>query len=474
MAEGLKQNQPNQGQAQLARKPVLPLLLQYAVPGIISMLVTSLYNIVDQVFIGRGEGYLGNGATTLAFPVITVGLAFALLIGNGAAALVNIQMGAGKKEDAQKALGHSLTLCLGSSILLMLVGLVVIEPLFRLMHASEEVMPYALTYTGIILLGFPLNGIGVCLSNLIRADGSPRYSMLSVLAGALLNVVLDPIFIFQFGMGVAGAAIATVISQGVSMLVVLYYFWRRGQTLRFRETRYKPERRYTLRILALGSSSFITQAAIALVNAVMSFSLSFYGEGSIYGSDIPLSAMGIVMKISAIVISVVLGFVVGAQPILGFNYGAGNYARVRRTYLTTISFTFTFTALSCLFFVIFPEVAVSIFNDPDPHFNEFAARSMRIFLCCMFTAGIQIPSANYFQAVGKPLKAMTLSMTRQILLLVPALLILPIFFGLDGILYAGPMSDLGSMCVTVCFIVWEMRKLGKLSGGPDPRAVPDG
>jgi len=444
----------------LGTKPILPLLMQYAIPSIISMLVTSIYNIVDQLYISWDVGNVGNGATTVAFPIITVGLAFALLVGNGSAAFISINLGSGNKEDAQKSLGQAVVLCVVSSVVLMALGLLFLEPLLKMLGGSE-VMDYARDYTSVILLGFPLNSLGVCLSNIIRADGSPRHSMFCVLVGAVLNVILDPIFIFVFGMEVKGAAIATVISQGASMLVVLYYFWKRGKILRFQNTSYRLIPPMARRICALGSASFITQMAIAIVNTVLNISLTYYGAQTVYGSVKALSAMGIVMKINAIVISVVLGFVIGAQPLLGYNYGAGNYSRVRRTYFTEISFTFAIGAIACLVFVTMPQVIISILRDPDPLFNEFAAKSMRTYLCCLFTVGIQIPSANYFQAVGKPLKAMTLSMSRQILLLVPAILILPLFFGLDGVLYAAPVADVGALLITSFFIIREMRHLGK-------------
>lgn len=277
----------------------------------------------------------------------------------------------------------------------------------------------------------------------------------------MLNVILDPIFIFGFGMGVRGAAIATVISQMISCVAVLLYVFRFAHTIRFAAPNLRLEKAIILRVLALGSSSFISQAAITILNIVMNNSLKRYGASSPFGSDIPLAAMGIVMKINAIMTSTIVGIMMGAQPILGYNYGARQYGRVKRTLLTEIGITFSLSTICCLLFVFLPEPFISLFGDKTPEFTEFASRALSVYLCCIFAAGIQLPSAGYFQATGKPMKSMALTMTRQLLVIVPLILILPIFFGLDGVLYAGPVGDICALLVTSVFILRELRYLGQ-------------
>jgi len=460
----------NQGADRSTSPPVNPLgtqsigrlLVKYAVPSIISMLVMSIYNIVDQIFIGRSAaGYLGNGATTVAFPLITVMLAISLLIGNGAAAYINLQMGRGNYEAAKKTTGNCILAVVFLGVFLCAAVLLFLKPILTALGATDLVMPYAVDYTSVIVLGAPFAMTASGLTAIIRSDGSPRFSMIAALAGAGLNVILDPIFIFPWGLnlGVKGAALATVLSQVVSSILVLYYLTRKAKFTRLELSGLKPDFRLLRTVAAYGSSSFVTQMAISIVNVVMNNTLRHYGALSVFGSEIPLSAMGIVMKINAILISIILGTVIGAQPILGYNYGAGNYRRVRRTYLTEICITATLAGIVNLLFIVTPGTFIGIFGEQEAQFNQFASMALRTYLCCVTAAGIQIPSANYFQAVGKPLKAMTLSMMRQLFLLVPALLILPVYFGLNGALYAGPVADIGSFLITGSFILREMRQL---------------
>lgn len=447
----------------LGTQPIPKLLLKYAIPSVISMLVMSLYNIVDQIFIGWSVGYLGNTATTVAFPLVTVGLAIALLIGNGSAAFISLELGKGCSERAEKTAGNAVTVLTVVGVLFAAVVLVWFRPILTLLGATVSIMPYAVDYTAIIMIGMPFSMFGSALACIIRADGSPRYSMGATLSGALLNCILDPVFIFVFGMGVKGAAIATVISQIVAFAASMLYLLKYAKFTRLKIRNLRPESALITRVCGLGSSSFITQAALTVLNIVLNNSLKIYGAQSAYGSEIPLAAMGIVMKINSILISSILGFVIGAQPLLGYNYGAGNYERVRHTYRLTVTITFILSATANLLFIFTPGTFVAAFGDSSHAFNEFARMAMSTYLCCIFAAGIQIPSCNYFQAVGKPLLAMMLSMTRQLLFLVPLILILPLFFGVKGILYAGPCGDLLSVSITAIFIIREMRRLGALS-----------
>ncbi len=452
-----KQNQP--GENPLGTQPISRLLVKYAVPSVISMLVMALYNIVDQIFIGWGVGFIGNGATTIIFPLVTVALAVALLVGNGSAAYISLEMGRGNTDNVKKTLGNAVVLILATGVGLMAITLLFIKPILLALGATEAVMPHAISYGSVIAIGFPFSMVATGLSFIIRADGSPRFSMVATLAGCLLNVALDPLFIFTLGMGVQGAAIATVISQFVSTVIILLYFVKYAHHTRLKKKHLRVYTSITKKVAAYGSSSFITQLAITIVNVVLNHSLKHYGALSAYGSDIPISAMGIVMKISAILLACILGISIGAQPILGFNYGAGNYRRVRRTYLTTIAITVAMSTVVWILFITVPQLFIDIFGDSNPQFNEFASKALRTYLGAVILAGFQIPSANYFQAVGKPLKAMTLSMSRQLLLLVPAMLILPLFWGLDGILFSAPVADTLASIITLFFIIGELRHL---------------
>jgi len=444
----------------LGYESIPSLLLKYGIPSVISMLVMSLYNIVDQIFIGHSPaGYLGNAATTVAFPLVTIMLALALLIGNGSAAYISLQMGKGNRGVAQKALGTAVTLLLVLGVAVGAGALLFLEPVLRLLGATDAVMPYAVEYTSVIVMGAPAAMLSTALANIIRADGSPRFSMAASLSGAVLNTILDPIFIFTLGMGVRGAAVATVLSQCVSALLCLYYVLRRANYITLTKGNLRLDFPLAKTLAAYGSSSFVTQMAITVVNVVLNNTLVAYGTLSPYGREIPLSAMGIVMKISAILISCILGIIIGAQPILGYNYGAGNYKRVRQTFLLEVSVTFSLAAVVNVLFVFTPETFIGIFGKGSPQFTEFACMALSTYLCCVFAAGIQIPSANYFQAVGKPLKAMTLTMTRQLFLLVPAIILLPRFFGLQGVLYAAPVADVLSLLITGFFILRELRGL---------------
>lgn len=472
MGKGLKCMSEKSVQNPLAAQTIPRLLLKYAIPSVVSMLVMSLYNIVDQIFIGWGVGYLGNSATTVTFPLVTVGLSVALLIGNGSSAFISLELGRGRSEQAQRILGNAVSFLIIAGIVYAVLVLGFLKPVLSVLGATDAVMPYAADYASVIMLGMPFSMMGTAVSNIIRADGSPRYSMACNLAGAVLNVILDPIFIFVFGMGVRGAAVATVLSQIVSWLVAMAYTMKFARHIRFATENLRLEGAIVRKATALGSSSFITQAAITLLNVILNNSLRHYGGLSSIGAEIPLAAMGIVMKINSILISTILGIAIGAQPILGFNYGAGNYGRVKRTYKTVITITFGISALCWLLFITTPGTFISVFGDSSAEFNEFAGRTMRIFLGGVFCAGIQLPSANYFQAVGKPLKAMTLSMSRQILFVVPAILILPLFFGLDGILCAGPIGDVCALVITGIFITREMRQLNSRSQQTAGETVP--
>lgn len=448
------------GENPLGVRPIKRLLFSFSIPAIISCLVNSVYNIVDQIFIGQGVGYLGNAATTIAFPLMTIIMAFATLIGSGGSAYAALRLGEGRKREALLTLNNLLVIAIGLGILLAATGLIFLKPILTLFGATETTMPYAIDYTSIVLMGVPFSVISIALSNMARTDGHPRMSMYGILIGAALNTVLDPIYIFVLDWGVKGAAIATITAQFVSTVVLCYYFLRKGN-MRFTRRYMKPVGRVWYKIFSLGISSGITSLVACIMQVVMNNSLVYYGNQTEITGDVALSAMGIVMKIAMILASVCIGFGIGAQPILGFNLGAKKYARVRHTYLLAVSIATGSILIGWAVCQLAPHLVLSLFGKENQTFTDFAVRCLRIYLGGIFCAGFQIVSTNYFQATGQPLKASLLSMLRQLILLIPLLLILPLFFGLNGLLYAGPCADIGSAVIVALFILPEMRKLNR-------------
>lgn len=455
--EQMKQAAPNP----MGTEPVGRLLLRFALPSVVCMLVNALYNLVDQVFIGQSVGYLGNAAAAVTSPVVTVILSLANLIGAGVGAYTAIKLGEGKTENGRRALGNLFTLQGGAGLLVCVLGLLFLEPVLRAFGATPENLALTAQYAAIILLGAPFHMLSIGLSNLVRVDGSPRFAMGSMMAGALLNVALDPLFIFTFGWGVRGAAVATVLAQALSVAAMTWYFLRRGKTLRLCRENLRLSLPVCREAIPLGISSCITQVSAVVLQTVMNHSLVYYGERSGVGGDIALGAMGIVLKTSSLLLSVCIGVMIGAQPILGFNRGAGRPDRVRKTYLCAAGIATAFCAAGWLAVLLFPRAVLGLFGIDDPRFMAFGVRCMRVYLACFFGAGFQVVSTNYFQSTGQPLRASLLSMLRQVILLIPLLLVLPPFLGLDGVLLAGPLSDLGSDLVVGGFMVLELRRLGR-------------
>lgn len=435
------------------------LLFTFSIPCVISMLVNSIYNIVDQIFIGQGVGYLGNGATNVIFPLVTISTALALLIGDGAASFLSLNLGEKDYKEAKKGLGSALTFLVVLAVLLFLGIIVFLPNLVDLLGCTKEIRPYALSYGKIIAIGLPFMMIYTALNSIIRADGSPRYSMISMVSGALLNIILDAIFVLVFKMGVGGAAIATVIGQFLSFIISVLYL-RKFKSIHLE----KKDFRFTKKIIKVcgyGISSFITQMTIVVVIVVLNNLLGKYGVTSKYGANIPISVFGIVMKVNQIFISIIVGIAVGAQPIVGFNYGAKNYARVKKTFLTVIKTCFTVGVIGMLFFQLFPQNIITIFGNESGLYNEFAIKCFRIFLMCTALNAFQISSSIFFQSLGKPVKSALCSLSRQILFLIPAAFILSSIFGIDGILYAAPVADGLAFIVTVSLFIHEYRHLSQ-------------
>lgn len=443
----------------LGYEPIGKLLKAFALPSVISMLVNALYNIVDQIFIGQGVGYFGNAATTVCFPIVSIVLAVATLIGAGGSAYAAIKLGEKRAEEAQQTLGNVFVLSLISGILLAVIGLVLLEPILLLFGATEANMEYSIQYASIIFLGLPFNVLSISLSNMARTDGSPALSMYSIVIGALLNCILDPLYIFVFAWGVSGAAIATISSQILSAVVLIIYFWKKGKSMQFQRKYMKLHPQIISRILTLGISSCITQSAAAVLQIVLNNSLVYYGNQCAVSGDVALSAMGIVLKISMIIVAFCIGIGIGSQPIMGYNKGANQPKRIKTTYVLAISSSSVIVLLGWILCETIPDVILRLFGNGDANFNAFAIKAMRIYLFGIFTSGFQIVTTNYFQATGQPHKASVLSMLRQLLLLIPLVVILPRYFGLDGILYAGAIADISSGIIVLIFAMKEMKQL---------------
>lgn len=444
----------------LGYMPIGVLLRKFAIPSVIMLVVNNFYNIVDQIFIGQGVGYLGNAATTVAFPVVTIVLALSMLIGAGGSAYASIKLGEGRFDVAEKILGNMTGLLIVVGILLCMVCFILFEPMLRLFGATPNIMSYAKEYTGITLLGVPFMMVGAGLSNMARTDGSPKVAMFSMLVGAALNTVLDPIYIFIFDWGVKGAAIATITSQILSALILLWYFFCKGN-MKIKKKYFKPDWGLILRFLALGFSSFIIQIANTALMITLNNSLVYYGNLSEVGGDVALSAMGIVLKVSAILIGIHIGISSGAQPIMGFNYGARKPKRIKEVYLMAVGAATIFSIIGWIGCVFFPHVIMRLFGSQETEFFSFANLCMKTFMFGIFTSGGQIISTAYFQATGQAIKASILSMLRQVLLLIPLVIILPLHFGLYGILYAGPVADIGSAFIITIFVIFEMKKINR-------------
>ncbi len=441
-----------------ATEPIGRLIAKFAIPCVISLLVNSLYNIVDQIFIGWGVGYLGNGATNIVFPITIVALSLSLMIGDGGAAYLSLKLGEGDIESAKKGVGNAIVMVTMVSILLTAVFLIFINPILDLFGATDVLRPYALQYGTIIGIGLPFMMIPGALNSMIRADGSPKYAMFSMALGAVINTIFDPVFIFVFHMGVQGAAIATVMGQVASFIVSVIYL-PRFKTLRFDAACFKLKPRTCGNIASFGVSSFITQFAITIVMALTNNLLAIYGAESVYGAEIPLTATGIVMKVNQILISILVGIAVGTQPIIGYNYGAKNFTRVKKALDIAFVISEIISILAFLIFQFTPMTIVSIFGSEEGLYNEFAVMAFRIFLLLCPLTGFQTVVSVYLQAVGKPVKSAILSLARQIIFFVPAALILPKFLGVTGVLWTGPVADGLAFLLSLGLLIYERSQL---------------
>ena len=454
MQEEIKEFNP------LGYKPVRKLLKSLAIPAIIANLVNALYNVVDQIFIGQGIGYLGNAATNIAFPITTMCLAIGLTLGIGGASNFNLELGKGYPEKSKHTAGTAASTLIIIGIILCITVRIFLEPLMISFGATDKILEYSMEYTGITSYGIPFLLFSIGVNPLVRADGNAKYSMIAIVIGAILNTILDPLFMFVYNWGIAGAAWATVISQIISASLLLMYF-PRFKSVKFSLNDFIPQLHYLKRIISLGFASFIYQFSNMIVLVTTNNLLKIYGKNSIYGSDIPIAVFGIVMKINVIFIAIVLGLVQGAQPIFGFNYGAKNYHRVRETMRLLLKVTFSIATILFIIFQVFPKQIISLFGEGDKLYFEFAIKYTRIFLAFISLNSIQISIATFFPSIGKAIKGATVSLTKQLIVLFPLLLILPRFFGVEGVIYATPLTDLVAFTVAIIFLINEFKYMPK-------------
>ncbi len=448
----------------LGTEKISKLMLKFSIPCVLSLLVSALYNIVDQIFIGNSElSALGNAATGVVFPIFIIAQAFAWCFGDGCAAYLNICQGRKDTQSAHKAIGTGIIITFAASLLLMAVFFPLKTQLLTLFGASENSIGMAVEYFNIILAFFPIYMLSNMMNAVIRADGSPSVSMASMLLGAVINIILDPVFIFGMHWGMTGAALATIIGQCVSFIISLIYFFR-TKTFQLTKSSFVPDFKAFSSALKLGTSSFITQMTIVIISLVCNIMLAKYGAMSQYGIDIPIAIIGIESKVFTVVINLVVGIVLGCQPIIGYNIGAKNYDRVKQLYKSILLCTIVIGLASTLLFELAPQAVVGIFgtptNIPNPEdYWIFAEKTFRIFLSLVtFTCTIKMTSI-FFQAVGKPVQAVVSSMIRDIVCFIPLILILPMFFGIEGILFAAPVADFIAMIVAVSLTVAYMRSL---------------
>jgi putative MATE family efflux protein len=439
----------------MGEERISKLLIRFSVPAITGMVINALYNVIDRIFIGRGVGALALSGLTIGFPIMLIFMAFGMLIGLGATALISIRLGQNKRESAEHILGNSITLFLVISAVQTLLGLLFLEPLLVLIGASPDVLPYSYEYMRIILMGVIFMNIGFGMNHFIRAEGNPKIAMLTMIFGAVTNIVLDAVFIFGLNMGVQGAALATIIAQSVSAVWVFSYFTLRNSTLKFRIRNMMPDFSVIKSILTLGSSFFMMQLAASMITLLLNRSLVHHG------GDIAVAAMGIIHSLTMFVLMPCFGINQGAQPIIGFNYGAQKYKRVKRTLLRAIAAATGVCTLGFAAYMLFPAFFINIFSKDNVELMEIGTHGIRIFLIMLPVIGFQIVSTSYFQATGKPGKAMFLTLSRQVILLLPLLLILPRFFGLTGVWMAAPFSDVGSSLLTGFFLFREIKKINK-------------
>lgn len=447
----------------LATGSISSLLLAFSAPAIVGMMAQAVYNVVDRVFVGRALGSLGIAGITVAFPYMLVLLGFGMLVGFGAGALISIKLGQRRKEEAEQVLANATVLLLLIAAGLTAFGLIWIDPVLRAFGASQTVLPYAREYLQIIVVATAFQVVGFGLNAVIRSEGNPKTAMLTILIGVLLNTVLAPLFIFGFGWGMRGAGLATALAQAVSALWVLAYFLSGRSHLALRLRFDGPT---CARILAIGSPLFAMQIAASVMNSLLNHQLQ------IHGGDLAISVMGIIYTMALMITMPVFGLNQGAQPIIGYNYGAQRFDRVKQTLQAAVLAATAITVLGFLAAMLFPAQLVRLFDPHDKSLLQLGTHAIHTTLVMLPIVGFQVVGAGYFQAVGKPKQALFLMLSRQVLILIPAVIILPQFLGLDGVWAALPTADLLSALLTATWLFMELRQLDRRHARAGREAVP--
>lgn len=435
----------------LGVEKIRSLIWKLSIPAIIGMLVNALYNVVDRIFIGQTEGSLAIAGLTIIFPFMMIMLAFAMLVGIGGAALTSINLGKKQKEEAEKVLGNAFVLMIVIGIILTVVGLVFLTPLLTLLKASNAVLPYARDYLSIILFGTVFQMVSFGLNRIIGAEGNAIVAMVTMLIGAIVNIILDAIFIMGMGMGVTGAALGTIIAQIVASIFVLWYFVKGKSILKLHKKNFRLEKSMVIKIFSIGSPPFAMQVASCGIVFLFNSALMTHG------GDIAISVFGIIHSFIMLIMMPVQGINQGCQPIIGYNYGAKKYDRIKKTLVLACSYATAIMLIGFALSQLAPELLISMFNTNDLELIEIGSKGIKTFLVMFPVIGIQIICSNYFQAVGKPKKAMVLTLTRQVIFLVPMIIILPMRYGLMGVWMAAPTADFFAFVVTSIAIYREMK-----------------
>ena len=449
----------------LVKEKVSKLLVKFSIPCILSLLISALYNIVDQIFIGNSRvGAIGNTATSIVFPLTCIALAFGLMLGDGCASFMSLQSGKGEKDQLHKSVGTTLTIGLIISVLFLDICFPLLDPILSFFGAKTELaLQYSHEYGFIILIGVPFYILMNAMNSIIRADGSPKVAMISMVSGAIINVILDAVFILPLDMGLTGAALATIIGQIASFIICVIYLFK-PKTFKLKLSSFKINGKDILHILQLGFSSFLTQISIVIVSIVSMNMLAIYGANSEYGVNDPQAIFGIVMKVFSIVVNISVGIAAGAQPIIGYNFGAKRFDRVKQLLKLIIISNIIVGIIATIVLECFPGQIIKIFgsNSENPEkYIEFGEMTIRIYLALISFTLIQKVTAIFLQACGHPVKATILSLLRDVVALIPAMCLLPLAYGIKGVLYSSLVSDSISLIVTIVFLVLEVKNLNK-------------
>jgi len=442
----------------LGEEKISKLLIKFSIPAIVGMLVSALYNIVDRIYIGNAPELGANGLAgiTIGFPLMLIMLAIGVLFGIGGATLFSIRLGQKREVDAEKVLGNSFVLLVGSGIIYMILGQIFLVPLLKLFGASPTVLPYSIEYMRVIFFGSVFQIVSMGINHFIRADGSPKIAMMTMFIGAGINIILDPIFIFGFNMGMMGAALATIIAQGVSAIWVVLHFLSKHSKAKLQIKNLVLDSVIVKKIVSLGMPGFLLQLASSLLNTLLNRNLY------IYGGDIAVSGMGVINSIQTLMLMPIIGLNQGVQPIISFNFGAKKFDRVKEAIKLAITVATSIVVVGFIITRLFPEVLVSMFNR-DAELLVFGTMAISSWFLMLPVVGFQIIAANFFQAIGRSKSAMFLTLTRQIIFLIPAVIFFPQFWGVEGLLYAAPFADLLAAILTGYFFIKILKDLTHLS-----------